>query len=370
MLMWRSVVVSVGLFVGFVGAAVSPAQGAVVVVANRTRHEVRFTLSPPQGKPQPYAVKAGALAAVPVSGVMDLVYAAGKEQRHCQLLPDCIYFFSQLASGLELKEIGLGDNADREKASASVPASDSDKPAPARVLTVKILVDKKERAVRALWEKRVRARIEAASRILEHHCHVQLKVIAAEEWQSDDAADNLGVLLRDFETKVKTKPADLAIGFTSQKLGTEGQNPVGVTRRALHDHILIREWWPPRESGRLEVLLHEIGHYLGAVHSADHESVMRPSIDKLTSKDRINPYPVFDPVNTLAMNLLAEEIFDRGVKRFADLRPGTKQRLRVIYTESSRALPADPTPAQYLRLLDGAPVENRQRLSAVPPRQP
>jgi Matrixin len=351
------------------GLCVPHARGEVVIVANRTRHEVRFTVASPPGTPQPYAVKAGTLAALPVSGATELVYAAGKEQRRCQLSPNCIYYFSDLASGLDLQEIGLGDGENNTAAPIQPAASEREKKPGPHVLTVKILVDKKERAVRALWEKRVRERIGSASRILDHHCHVQLKVIAVEEWQSDDAVDNLGALLRDFEIKVKTKPADLTIGFTSQKLSTEGQKPVGVTRRALHDHILIREWWPPRESGRLEVLLHEIGHYLGAVHSADHESVMRASIDKI-SKERVNPYPVFDPVNTLAMNLVAEEVFERGVKRFADLRPATKQRLRVIYTESGRALPDDPTPGMYLRLLDAAPAENRQPVSAVPPRQP
>ena len=352
------------------GLVVPPARAAVVIVANRTRQEVRFTLAAPHGKPQAYAVKAGDLAAVPVSGVVELTYAAGKAQRRCQLLPDCIYFFSHLASGLDFQEIGLGDNAGRENGATpqALAASGNDRPVRARVLTVKILVDKKERAVRALWEKRLRERIESASGILNHHCHVQLKVIGVEEWQSDDAVDSLGSLLRDFEVKVKTRPADLAIGFTSQRLSNEAQKPVGVTRRALHDHILMREWWPPTERGRLEVLLHELGHYLGAVHSADHDSVMRPSIDKY-SKDRINPYPVFDPVNTLAINLVAEEIFDRGVKRLADFRPATKQRLRVIYTESSRALPEDPTPGMYLRLLDAAPAETRQRISAVPEHQ-
>jgi hypothetical protein len=342
----------------------STAQADVVVIANRTRQEVRFMLGPPQGKTQSYAIAAGTLEAVPVFGVMELTYGASKAPRRCLLYPDRAYCFANLASGLDLQEIGLGDKPGRDQRRPQV-LSASDKPLRPRVLTIKVLVDQKERAVQTVWEKRLRDRLASASEILDHHCHVQLKIVAAEEWQSDDHADSLGTLLKDFERKVKTQPADLVIGFTSQRLGTEGQKPVGVTRRALHDHILLREWWPPSETGRLEVLLHELGHYLGAVHSADRESLMRPSIDKF-ARDRIYPYPVFDPVNTLAMNLVAEDVFDRGVRRFVDLRPSTKQRLRLIYTESARALPDDSTPALYLRLLDAAPAEPRKRISALP----
>src|SRR5207237_10227137 len=144
-------------------------------------------------------------------------------------------------------------------------------------------------------------------------------------------------LLHDFEHQVKAHPAQLAIGYTSQPLS--GKQTSG-TRAALHDHVLIREWHPPTESGRLDVLLHELGHYLGATHSAEADSVMRPALGD--SPQAIgNRRCGFDPVNALIMNLVAEEVFDRGVKRLDAVSPSTRDRLREVYAELLRTLPED-----------------------------
>jgi hypothetical protein len=58
----------------------------------------------------------------------------------------------------------------------------------------------------------------------------------------------------------------------------------------------------------------------------------------------------FDPVNTLIMYLVAEELRHGDVHGFADLMPETKQRLRQIYTELSRANPKDDSAKRFLQL--------------------
>src|SRR5204863_2878988 len=100
------------------------------------------------------------------------------------------------------------------------------------------------------------------------------------------------------------------------------------------------------EGGRLEVLLHELGHYFGAAHSAEGDSAMRPLLGTSlpTREDRA---PKFDPVSTLIMNLVAEEAFEGGVTQLSKLSLATRDRLREVYTELGRALPNDPTPGQY-----------------------
>jgi hypothetical protein len=346
------------VLMGFcLGGTAPAAAGATLVVANRAAREVRFTLTPAPGKAQPYTVRPGDLAAVPVTGDVAIAFDAGKARRQYQLRANAAYYFADFPGGLDLQELGLTGGRERPREAPAerppeAPGKQAANAAPARprVLTVKILVDQKEPATRQVWEKRLRARIAAASEVLEHHCRVQLRVVAVAEWQSDDTEIELTRLLRDFERKVPAAPAQIAIGFTSQRLREGHEGRIGATRTALRDHILVREWWSARERGRLEVLLHELGHYLGAAHSAEADSVMRSDLGTgaLIRDDRS---PRFDPVSTLIMNLVAEEVFEGGVTHLSKLSPATRDRLREVYGELAQTLRNDPTPAVYLRLL-------------------
>ncbi|MFO0809147.1 MAG: matrixin family metalloprotease [Gemmataceae bacterium] len=330
----------------------SDATAAVVVVANRSAGEVRFIATPAQGKPQQYTVASSDLAVVPTTGPVEIAFDVGKERRRYQLDPDTAYYFGDHAKGLDLREIRIGA-AGQGQPSRPSPLPDKASPAQPRVLTVKILVDQKELMARAAWEKRLRARLDAVSQTLERVCRVKLKVVATEEWQSNEALTDLRESLADFERKVKAHPAQLAIGFTSQSLREAEENRSGVTRAALHDRILIREWRPATESGRIDVLLHELGHYLGATHSPEPDSVMRPLLGD-NPRVRANWRCSFDPVNALVMNLVADEIFDRGIRHLGKVAPSTRERLRQIYEDLAQTLPDDPTPDQYLNLLGRA----------------
>ena len=119
----------------------------------------------------------------------------------------------------------------------------------------------------------------------------------------------------------------------------------------FRSHILIREWaLHVSEAERLELLIHELGHHLGAAHSPEPDSVMRPILGDRRAR-RLS-FPIrFDAVNTLAMNLLAEEIRLRNVRSIADLSIPTRTRLRQVFTQLAYALPKDPAARQYLRLL-------------------
>src|SRR5262249_19165218 len=157
------------------------------------------------------------------------------------------------------------------------------------------LVDDDEPTARRVWEERLRKRLRAASDIIEKHCRVRFEVAAVETWESDNKLTEFKELHEEFERKVKPGPARLAIGFTSQLPHPQGYTDLGTTRCVLHTHILIREWYPRSEPERLEVLVHELGHFLGASHSAEGDSVLRPRLadgKALASSFRIR----FDPL--------------------------------------------------------------------------
>ena len=152
-----------------------------------------------------------------------------------------------------------------------------------------ILADDAEPTVRAIWEKRLRSRLALASDIFERYCRVRFQVSAVDTWASDENIHDFGKSLAEFESRVRPGAGRLAIGFTGRYQWVPGESHVGGIRGPLHSHILIREALRQvSEPERLEVLVHELGHFLGAVHAPDNDSVMRPTLgDRLRLRPRL-----------------------------------------------------------------------------------
>jgi hypothetical protein len=267
------------------------------------------------------------------------------------LEPNSAYCFVVRRNALALRELAIPNRA----AEDAVPRGTPPRLAALGVIPVKLLVDDDEPALPRVWQTRLEKRLAEASRIFEHHCRIRFKVAAVETWVSDDGIHELAESIKEFERKVNPAPARLAIGFTSQyRIPRQRRAPLGGTRAPLDSHILIREWSQTiTYTERLEVLVHELGHYLGAGHSAEPDSVMRPTLGDHRSHAR--GFRIgFDPVNTLIMYLVGEEI---RAGRFGGLRampPGAKARLRGAYTVLGTSLPGDPAAGLYLQLLDAS----------------
>jgi len=237
-------------------------------------------------------------------------------------------------------------------------------------IPVKILADDREPTVQRLWEKRYRDRVAAASEIIERCCHVRFKVVAVATWTSDNDIHDLGKLMDEFERKVRPEPARLAIGFTGQYQSLREDKHIGGARGPFRSHILIREWGRQiTEPERLEILVHELGHYLGAVHSAEPKSVMRPDISDRQS--RMRKFQIsFDARNAEALCIISDELRQRPLGHLAQLSPTAKDRLRAVYRSLAAALPKDPAAPRYLAMLDqslgmaGAPSGHLQAVIA------
>ena len=184
------------------------------------------------------------------------------------------------------------------------------------------------------------------------HCFVELKVVGVGKWDSDDKTTEFEQSLAEFEREVDPGDARLAIGFTSQFQLIRGRTHLGGIRGPLEHHLLLREWSQIiTESERLEVLLHEVGHFLGASHSPEINSVMRPVLgDK---RARLKKFRIgYDPVNTLAMCLVGEQIADQPRQRFGDLDVAVQLQLEQIYAELAKAMPDDPAAKQFIALAE------------------
>jgi hypothetical protein len=332
----------------------------VLVLANRTDRALKFTAAGASEQSIPTFDQ----AVLYVDGSITISFVSGKESKTYRVQPDAAYFFADLpGGGVALQGIGAAASGDSGPG-ANAADGQLTKPPPLETIPVRVFVDEEEPAAKPAWQARLRKRIAAASAVLERTCRVRLEVTEAGTWNSDNQANDLPALLTDFERKLPRGNSRLLIGCTSQRTAeVAGILHLGGTRVPLHPYILMREWTPPTEPGRLEVLLHELGHYLGAVHSPEPISVMRPKLgDGRVLSVR---FPVgYDPLNTLAMNLVVAEVRTREVRSLRQLSEPTKERLRQIYREVQTAdaadpvMAADPTPEKFLTLLGPPPAKS------------
>ncbi len=217
---------------------------------------------------------------------------------------------------------------------------------------VKILVDEEEATKPSIWQQRLSHRVQEASRIIAKYSPVRFVVREHGVWASDNREQDLSRSLREFEQEVRLGSSRLAIGFCSQYRFTMGRHNLGGTRGPMRSHILIRENAPSvREPERLEVLVHELGHFLGAAHSGEPTSVMRPVVGD--GKARAVSFQIgFDPQNAQIVRLVGQEIRDRNILQFQALTPQTLQKLKPHYRALLQELPEDLSAARYLTFID------------------
>ena len=219
---------------------------------------------------------------------------------------------------------------------------------------VKVFVDDEEMAVEKIWQERLRKRVDRASEILSKYVRVRLVVNQFGTWDSSDAVRDFPTALAEFEREAQRGPAQIAIGFSSQFHLRRGRNNLGGIRGPMSPFILVRETAPNvTEPERLEVLVHELGHFFGAAHSERPDSVMRPVLADGRSRSRAFEID-FDPQNARIIQLVGSEITTVGVRRFSDLSARVKREIRDEYTRLARRLPGDPAARRYLEFLDAS----------------
>lgn len=350
------------------------APAGVIVVTNRATAQISFALvseSPASLPPREFTLASGEVMPIPVPAPAQITFTALGERKSFRVVPNGLYYFGEPKPGqLELGQIGLGmpeiqlpdplatQPAEQAGSAASAPPS-------SLVIGVKILFDDAEISAPAAWERRIRARFDEASRIFKKHCFVEFQIVSIESWHSNGAISTLEKLLEEFERMVDPGTARLAIGFTGQRKTILQDPHMGGTRGPLHTHLMIREHVNKNsEAERLEVLVHELGHFLGAVHSPESSSVMRPVLgdrQARAARFRIG----FDPLNTLAMCLVSQELRKASRVSLAEMPPATRFELFRIYTDLARAIPDDKTAIRYLSRLG---ITLRKRPAADEPR--
>ncbi|MHB8970299.1 MAG: matrixin family metalloprotease [Pirellulaceae bacterium] len=323
----------------------APSRADIVVLANRTRDPLACQVIHKEKQAQPLQIAAEDLAVVSLHGPCELSYGAAGQQVRYDLDANSLYLFVRNErGGVDVSKVDLGGN---EETFGGRVLSERAPSQAIGEIPIKVLVDNYELTRPEVWEKRLRERIDSVSAILQRCCRLRLKIVALEQWTADSKTVDFQQALLEFHRTVDPRPGRLAIGFTGRYSQPKGQLHLGGTQGMLQAHILVREWSATMsEPEREEVLLHEVGHYLGAVHSPDSASVMRPVLadnQALSTQFRIG----FDPVNTLLINLVSEEVRERSVTSAAEMTAGTRLRLGQIYSKLAAAIPHDNSARQF-----------------------
>ena len=331
------------------------ANAAVAVVTNHTGRAVSLEVSSDDGRRETRAIEPGDATPFFSPSPLTATLRTSNGPKSQRLVADAAYRLAPIQvgkrSGVELRRIGLAGEANAAPVAAAWAAGGGAGDAPVRVL---LCVDEEEPMRDALWRQRLTERIAKASAILRRYAGVRLEPVGFATWQSDNRFSEFTDSLIEFEREVRPPKGVLAIGFTSQYRVFFGRNRLGGTRGPLRSHILLREWSPRvSESERLELLVHELGHFLGAGHSPEPTSVMRPVLGDRPVRLKDDAIR-FDAINTLAIAMIGEEVRGRGVSSLSQVSATRRGRLQRVYTTLAAVTPDEPAGAVLLRRLAGA----------------
>ena len=325
----------------------------VVVVQNLTGSQLKFTVL---GDDSLDDAQLAANASLPFYNhqnprivIGNTRAAVGKNHEGTRLQPNAAYEISLDGGAFRVKRIPLGGNEFSLKPNPD-PVGAGPEEASGRVIPVSLWVDEELPMLQREWEPKYRKRFERAATIIQNHSGVQFRVQSAGRWNSNNRIRSFSGSLFEFIDEVHPGET-LAVGFSLQHARSDlkADRRIAGTRKPLDRHILVREWKGVSEEERVELLVHELGHFLGASHSNSRGSVMRPRL--ADGQARKAGFEIqFDATNVLLMSLIGRELNGKGMIDVSQLSRQARRRLRQIYTTMALKFPADPVPTKYLEL--------------------
>lgn len=336
-------------------AVVERSPAAVAVIANQTDEAVRLGVADSSGPLPGRTVEPGESAPFFSATPLTVSFPTRSGPRRQSLDADAVYRLTTVEAGgrrvRQLRRIGLAG----ARPAPPVPNAWAVGAGRADVsIRVLLCVDEEEPMLEARWKDRLAKRLAKASAVIQQHSGVRFEAAGYAYWRSNNQTVRFERTLREFEQTVDPPDGALAIGFSSQYRVERGRRRLGGTRGPLRRHVMLREWSPQvSEAERVELLVHELGHFLGAAHSPEPTSVMRPVLGNRPVRlksERIR----FDAVNTLAIAMVGEEVRRRGARDLAAISAARRTRLQQIYGTLAALTPGEPAAVTLLRRLDQA----------------
>ncbi len=109
------------------------------------------------------------------------------------------------------------------------------------------------------------------------------------------------------------------------------------------------------EPERLEVLVHELGHFLGAAHTSDQNSVMRPKLGDRRSTCQELPHRLRRPQHARSLTSLPKRCGRGIIWHPSMLSPEAKTAVRGAYMVLAKTIPQDPVATSSIESLGPLP---------------
>lgn len=332
---------------------------AAIVLGNVSDFNVEVEFDPPVGTLRKQLLGRDQTVALQTAGNVRVTYRSGKSKGTYLLDPSTLHLFVPNSDGVELMQASFSG---RYAGRLPQPTQQPDLPL---VIPVKLLADEGHPAVQRVWEQQLRQQVQAASEILAEYCPVRLEVVAVEKWPAGNSRD-LAELRQRFRDEVHPGPGWLAIGVASQCRYRRWQvTSRDDPREPLFAHIFLPNVQSDFSSDdQLLLLVHELAHFLGAVHVDEAHSIMRPKY--LDGRRTAALAHQFDPVNTLIMNLMADELRASGEPAVEAMSAASRDYLGAIYGELATADKADAQIARVAKLFREANLSGPRYLARWP----
>jgi len=182
---------------------------------------------------------------------------------------------------------------------------------PLRELRVTVAATKSFQALPD-WKSNFERRVAYATRIFESEFKIKIKIRNYVGWEPSSETAAIENLLEELRGAVPSEGSDLVIG-----LAHFSEIPRDANMRDLHNlgqarpftgHLVIR--YPANKLYRVQedtVLVHELGHVFGAIHTGDRNSIMAPVVERQIPSQ-------FDAVNREIIKLTRGIDFQRGIE--------------------------------------------------------
>jgi hypothetical protein len=335
-------------------ALLTPVRANFLVVANLGPKPVSFTITHPNadgaGK-QEYTLRSLENRAVPAGREPEIAFTLDGKPTRYRLDPYASYVFGEVQGKPVFQGVELAGKLPPPK---DVPVNP-----PARApfkIPVSLYVDHLEPRNRATWEKSLGGRVAAVSALLEGQTRLKFDGVAAGEWHAD-SRDDLFAAMREFEKEAKAPPGGLAFGFLSRDTGPKkdkeekAETLLSAGRGPFGTHLVFADRPGVSEAERQEVMLQELGLWLGAAHTKDPFSVMRREL-RDGAATRAGFFLQFDPVNLVIVNIWAKYRRDGQPKTWADFSEPDRARLEALYKTLAQICPDSPIAADHRATLE------------------